>query len=105
MLTDPAPSSAPDLSDELGEMRAAIMAKGARRGLAGKLQAALLRLLEVLAAMLADFRAGRLAPVAPSAPGAGRRECAGDDAGAAGGKGAAAPGGAHTAALWAGYEY
>jgi hypothetical protein len=89
MLTDPAPSSAPDLSDELGEMRAAIMAKGARRGLAGKLQAALLRLLEVLAAMLADFRAGRLAP---SAPGAGRRERAGDDAGAAGGKGAAAPG-------------
>ena len=60
----PAPSAPTDLSSTLEGIRAAIAAEGAGNGLAGKLQAAILRLLEVLVALLADFRAGRLSGLA-----------------------------------------
>ncbi len=60
-LTDPAPSSPTDFSGMLEGIRAAIAAEGSRKGLAGKVQAAILGFLETLLALLADFRAGRLA--------------------------------------------
>ena len=67
MPTDPASATPPDLGRRLEEVRTAIAAEGARKGLAGTVQGAILRLLEVLLAILADFRAGRLAAVAPGA--------------------------------------
>ena len=81
----PAPSAAPDLAVILGEMRAAIASEGPRNGLAGKLQAVFLGILEMLAAMLADFRAGRLAAMAAvtAAPDSDRAQGVGGDAGPA----------------------
>jgi hypothetical protein len=74
MIT-PAPPSPPTdrLKDTLGEMRAAIGAERPRKGLAGALQAAMLGLLELLVALLADFRAGRLALVVEGSEGSGIR--------------------------------
>ena len=71
------PTPTGDPSDRLGEVRASLAADAARGGLAGMMAAAILRLFEVLAAILADFRAGRLAivPVAACEPvAAGRRD-------------------------------
>jgi hypothetical protein len=73
MQTDPAPSTQPDLGSKLGEVRAAIAAAGPRKGVAGTVQAVILHILEMLAVLLLDFRAGRLAagPLVATAPEAG----------------------------------
>jgi hypothetical protein len=67
-FADPAPA---DLKDTLEEMRASAAEAGTRKGLAGAVQQAFAKLLEVLLAMLLDFRAGLLAPLAPVAERAG----------------------------------
>ncbi len=74
-----------DLKSALEEMRVSVAGAGARTGLAGMVQDAFLKILEVLMALLMDFRAGNLAPpvaTADAAPDAGAA-CAEDgDAGA-----------------------
>ena len=59
--------AATDLKSTLEEMRASVGAEAERNRLAGAVAAAFLRLLEMLVTLLADFRAGTLAAVIPSA--------------------------------------
>jgi len=52
-------------SDTLEDLRAAVAGRGAKNALDRTIQAAFLKLIEVLLRLLADFQAGKLAPVAP----------------------------------------
>ncbi len=61
MTITPPPPPADHCTITLDRMRAELAAQGVRKGPAGALAKAILRLLEVLAALLADFKAGRLA--------------------------------------------
>jgi hypothetical protein len=56
-----------DLKSALEEMRASVAGAGTRTGLAGMVEEAFLKLLEVLMALLMDFRAGNLAPLLTTA--------------------------------------
>jgi hypothetical protein len=84
MHTDPAPATQPDLSSMLGDVRAAIAAEGPHKGLAGTVQAVILHILEMLATLLLDFRAGRLAAGGLAAGPLAAGPAAEPDAGAAG---------------------
>ena len=78
-MPDAAAPSSSDLQSRMEEMRASMTARGTEKGPAGMLQEAILRLLALLMAMLADFRAGRLAPLV-AAGGRGEVEPTGGEA-------------------------
>jgi hypothetical protein len=59
-MTDATPSPTDHLRNTLEEMRVSVTAEGTRKGLAGALQSAILRLLNALVALLAEFKAGTL---------------------------------------------
>src|SRR5579871_3065695 len=62
-MNSPASLQPTDLKDTLEEMRASVVARGSRKGLAGVMQEVVLAFLQLLMALLADFRAGKFAPV------------------------------------------
>jgi hypothetical protein len=66
MLHSPSPPPT-DRKNTLEEMRALVAARAPNKGLAGVLQEAMLAFLNLLMTLVADFRAGKLAPVTPSA--------------------------------------
>jgi hypothetical protein len=66
-MSKPTAAPATDLKDTLEELRASVAARGARKGLRGTIQEAILGFLETLLALLQDFRAGKLVPAAPGA--------------------------------------
>jgi hypothetical protein len=72
MLTEPASPLTDRCTATLAAMRADLAARGRRKGPAELLLAAMIGLLETLLAMIADFRAGRLLPLPPPAPGLAR---------------------------------
>ena len=78
MMTPAASPPTTDLKDTLEEIRASVAARGSRHGLAGAFQEMILAFVNLLMALLADLRAGKLAPIAPVAGNA--------DAGVAGAK-------------------
>jgi hypothetical protein len=65
MMTTATPSLADHLTISMAEVRASIAAEGTRKGLKTALLAAILGFLEMLAALLAEFRAGTLVAAAP----------------------------------------
>jgi hypothetical protein len=65
METETAPSPADRCTSTLDGIRASIAAEGMRKGPAGALAKAILRLLETLMALLAEFKAGTLSAPAP----------------------------------------
>jgi hypothetical protein len=75
MMTTAAPSPTGHLDISLGEMRAAMAAEGTKKGLAGAVAAALLSLLDLIVALLAEFRAGKLAALAPQGDEGGGIRC------------------------------
>src|SRR4051812_45629985 len=92
-MTDPAAFPATDrLKNTLEEMRASAVANG----LAGVVQKAILKFVELLMTLLEDFRAGKLVPIAPGPGAADVAAPRAADAGAA----AADAGGAHCSGLW-----
>ncbi len=90
-MTNSPPSPADSANSTLDGLRAGMAGECARKGPAGALARAILRLMEALMALLADFKAGRLVAMAPGTaaaccgePGAAGRDGAeGRDMGAA----------------------
>jgi hypothetical protein len=77
-----------DLKNTLEEMRASVAARATRKGLTGLVEKAFLGLLSGLMGLLADFRAGKLAPLVPvaeDAVGGGEAACSEREPGSSGG--------------------